>query len=249
MADKIPGFLRQDGNRLYFNMKDKELIYYIPEDYFSSKMVVVDGAFISLLGVFEYAIVDSKTGKQELVKNFRYPSIFVCKPYTIERKKAFKPTKNSKEDDYRLIKFKYGDIVIDSIMTPESIDNVEEFFKMFFITAKIPNSVSYEYLWEYIEDNFNQNGGSYGIHSTLLGIMAAECCTSPSDPRVLYRHTDMKDPHGYQLISIKSKPKYISPYVAITSENFDESLIASVLMKDTPDNKIKTSPMERIVMQ
>lgn len=248
MTDKIPYFLREEKNRLFFNLKNKEMIYYVPEDYFASKMVVVDGEFISLLGVFDHAIVDIKTGKQELVKNFRYPSIFVCKPYTIEKRKKFKPTKTSKEDDYRLVKFGYGDIVVDSVLTPESIDNVEEFFKMFFITAKLPNSIPYDHLWEYIEDNFNQNGGSYGIHATLLGIMAAECCASSNDPRVLYRHTEMKDPHDYQMISIKTKPKYISPYVAITSENFDESLMAAIMMKDLPDSKIKNSPMERIVM-
>ena len=41
-------------------------------------------------------------------------------------------------------------------------------------------------------------------------------------------------------------PKYISPYQAITSENFDEALRAAVLLKDEVDST-PISPLEKIV--
>ena len=40
-------------------------------------------------------------------------------------------------------------------------------------------------------------------------------------------------------------PKYISPYTAITSENWDESVRAAVLMKDKEDAPV--SPLEKVV--
>ena len=58
--------------------------------------------------------------------------------------------------------------------------------------------------------------------------------------------TDMKDMHGYKPISIKATPNYISPYVAMTSENWDESLRSAILIDD---KDIKYSPLEKIVTQ
>ena len=58
--------------------------------------------------------------------------------------------------------------------------------------------------------------------------------------------TNMKDMNSYKPISVKMLPNYISPYVSIISENFDESLRSAVLMKDKED--LPTSPLEKIVM-
>ena len=52
----------------------------------------------------------------------------------------------------------------------------------------------------------------------------------------------------YQQISVKMIPKYTSPYVALTSENWDESLMASILLSDQPEEAIKYSPIEKVVM-
>jgi hypothetical protein len=57
--------------------------------------------------------------------------------------------------------------------------------------------------------------------------------------------TDMKDMNAYKLISIKLIPNYISPYTSIISENWDESLISAILMKDKED--LPYSPLEKIV--
>lgn len=245
---KLPYFLKEKDNSLYFNLKDKELQFYVIENYFNQKSINIDGEYIDLLGVLEYAIVDIKSGKQELVKIMNFPSIFTCRPYTVEKKKQIKPTKNSETDDYRILKFRYEDIVVKSIYTPELITNVEEFFKMLFITAKIPPEIPYDKLWEMMEENFNINGGSYNVDYHLLGMICAEIARSKTNPKIPFRYTEMKNPNDYKLVSIKTLPKYNSPFSAITSENFDESLYASVLMSQGDDKDIKDSPLEKIVM-
>ena len=55
-----------------------------------------------------------------------------------------------------------------------------------------------------------------------------------------------KDMNKYTPINIKMVPKYISPYTAITSENWDEAVRAAVLMKDKVDST-PVSPLEKII--
>jgi len=56
-----------------------------------------------------------------------------------------------------------------------------------------------------------------------------------------YKKGDM---HGYKSIAIKEVPKYVSPFTAITSENWNEAIISSINM----DNKEIYTPMEKIMM-
>jgi len=79
----------------------------------------------------------------------------------------------------------------------------------------------------------------------LFGIMQSELCRDPKDLSRPFRLTDMKDMNAYKHVSIKEIPNYISPYVSITSENFDESLMASILIDD---KDIKSTPLEKIIM-
>jgi hypothetical protein len=52
----------------------------------------------------------------------------------------------------------------------------------------------------------------------------------------------------YVQVSIKSIPKFQSPYNALVSENFDESVLASIIQSDLPEDKIPTTPLEKVMM-
>ena len=55
---------------------------------------------------------------------------------------------------------------------------------------------------------------------------------------------------GYKPISIKRAAKLISAFVAMTSENIDESIMVAVMMSDdekTGKSKHKESPLEKIM--
>ena len=113
-------------------------------------------------------------------------------------------------------------------------------------TAKIPTTIGYDKLWELFFESANLNGLSYGLNIQLFGILIAAICRDPKDFTRKFCETDMKDMHNYTPINIKMVPKYISPYTALTSENWDEAVRAAVLMKGNSENTPE-SPLEKVL--
>lgn len=245
---EVPKFLKLEGNSLLFNEDNKEFHFFVPEEFFNSTsknaIAEIDGQYVSMIGLCNWAIVDSN-GKRGEVKPFYFPTMFLCKPYLIEKVKDIKLTNNSEPGDYRILRFKKGDEVISQTRVPQIIDNVELLFKLMVITAKIPNSIPYDKLWEIFIDSINLNGNSYGLNAQLFGIITASLCRDINDISREFRHSSMSDMTKYKPISVKLIPNYISPYTAISSEYWDESLRSAILMKDKED--LPYSPLEKIV--
>ena len=146
-----------------------------------------------------------------------------------------------------LLKFQKGDEIVTSTKVPQLIDNVEIFFKMAIITAKIPTTIPYDKLWELYFESAKLNGFSYNLNIQLFGALIACISRDKDDITRPFCATDMKDMNNYLPIDIKIAPKYISPYTALTSENWDESVRAAVLMKDKENTPI--SPLEKVITQ
>lgn len=235
----IPKFLKRDKDALLFN-NDGEFVFYVPEIYFQRKFAIVIGEYVNLLGVLDYAIFDSN-GKSSGLKQFRFPTVFLSKPYTIEKIKGVQLTKNTEEQDYRLLKFKKGDQIVVSVKVPKSVENAEEFFKIF-MTGKLPTTIPYDEFHNYFLENIRLNGGNYGISAQLFGIIIGEVSRDVNNPSKLFRHTDIKDMNAYKCISVKDIPKTVSPSAAITSENWDESLVNAMVNKN-----IKYTPLEKLL--
>jgi hypothetical protein len=117
---------------------------------------------------------------------------------------------------------------------------------MLVMTAKIPTTIRYDKLWELFFESGKLNGLSYGLNVQLFGIIIAAVCRDPNDISRRFCDTDMKDMNNYTFINIRDVPKYISPYTAITSENWDEAIRAAVLLKDKAE-KSPESPIEKII--
>lgn len=244
----LPKFLNQQGNALVYNQDNSTFEFYIPSIYFNNTAKVniaeIRGQYVSSIGLFNWAIVDDK-GKRGEVHLFNFPTMFLCKPSSMETVKNLKLSPNIEPDDYNVLKFKKGDEVVSQTRVPMMIDNVEMFFKMFIMTSKIPNSIPYNRLWELFFESARLNDFSYNLNVQLFAILIASLCRDKSDISKRFNETDMKNMNDYKLIDIRTVPKYISPYTAITSENWDESVRAAVLMKDkknTPE-----SPLEKVV--
>lgn len=234
----IPKFLKRDGDSLLFD-QEGELIFYVPEMYFNSKYAIIVGEYVNLLGILDYAIFDEK-GKHSGLKPFRFPTVFLCRPGEMEKVKNVKLTEHIEAQDYRLLKFKKGDQVVVSVKVPEMVSNAEEFYKLF-TSGKMPTTIRYDEIHNYFLENIRLNGADYGISIQLFGIIIGEMCRDPKDLSKLFRHTSMKNITEYQMLNIKEVPKYVSPFTSITSENFDESIVAAILNKNT-----KYSPMEKL---
>jgi hypothetical protein len=52
---------------------------------------------------------------------------------------------------------------------------------------------------------------------------------------------------AYKAISVLKTPNYVDPYVSITSQYWDESLMSAVMMSEDEINK--NSPLEKIMMK
>ena len=246
---KLPSFLKQVDSSLVFN-DDGELLFYIPDSYFGevkkNPIAQIIGQYVSTIGILDWALV-TKNGTISEAKPFKFPTIFLCKPSSIEKVNGLK-LNGLKAKDYRILHFKMGDEVISDINVPQIIDNVETEFSMMVITGnKIPSTVPYDRLHEYFPEAMELNGNSYGLNMQMFGIMISELCRDPKDLSKPFRLGKMEKMTDYQQVSVKTVPNYISPYVALTSENLDESLMAAILLSDEKDSEIKYSPLEKVV--
>jgi len=233
-------FLKRDNDSILFS-GEGEFIFYVPEYFFETKNAVIIGEYVNILGILNYTI--ETNGKNIGLKTFKFPSVLLTKPYAIEKVKNIKLIKNSEEQDYRLLKYKEGDQIIVSTKVPNDIKNVEDFYQMFLITGKIPTTIPYNELQKYYLKTMEVNGSKYGVNIQLFGIVISEQCRDPKDLSKPFRLSNEKDMTNYLPVSIKTIPKYISPYTAITSENWDEALVSAIMAKDGEE-----SPMEKIIM-
>lgn len=237
---KIPDFLKRDGDSLLFN-KEGQFIFYVPEVYFDRGDAIIQGEYINILGILDYAIF-KPDGSNSGLKRFYFPTVFLCKPSRIEKLKKLKLKQATEPSDYRLLVFEKGDAIVVSIHVPQNISNVEDFFRIF-LTGKLPTTIPYDKFQDYFPESIRLNGASYNMNLQMFGIVASEMCRAKGDPSTAFRHTKIKDMMDYQPISIKDLPKYISPNASISSENWDLGIIGAIVN----DNETN-SPLERLIM-
>lgn len=246
---EIPNFAKREEDALLFN-QEGYLVYYIPENYFGA-MTKVEGSYVKVMGSFYYQIFDEKD-KGGKLSIFNFPTMILCKPGKIEKKKNLELGEGSTAADYRLLYFYKGDQLITRIHVDQYIDNVQELFRLHVMTGRIPNGIPYNTLYEYPFESMGLNSGAYAAHSQAMGLLYSKLCRDPSDvskPFRLSKHIDSGKMTGYTPISIKEAAKYISPFVSFTSENMDESIMSAVLLSDK-ENKGQAqhteSPLERL---
>lgn len=243
MSEGLPSFLREDHQKLIFNDKDRELVAYIPEKFFERSIATVIGEYIELLGIFNYTVQDLKTGKNIGLKTFRFPTIFTTMPSITEKVKDVQLIKDSDPMDYRILRYRYDDEFVVSTDVIQSIANVEKCVNLFYVLGFIPNTIPYDQLHEYIMDNMSLNGNSYGVNAQMFGFTISELCRSKKYPTIPFRLSGSSNMHDYKSMSIKNISKLISPYTAIISEDFDESMLYAI-MNDNP----KDTPLEEILV-
>ena len=240
----VPNFLKQEEDSLFFNRDNAELQFFIPEMFFDRGFANVVGDIINVIGVFNYTIVDTKTGKNNGLHPFDFPTVFLTQPGDVEKIKRIKLTKTTPEEDYRVLKFTKGDKVVVSTKVPMEVSNAELFYKMF-TTGKVPNTIPYSTIQLYFVENIDLTGNAYGMNYQMFGILAAELSRSQNNPKVLFRNTNYTDETDYRPISIKDAPRYVSAFTAINSEVKEEAL-ANAIINSKDEKNHKYSPLERL---
>ena len=209
MADyRVPPFLKRDGEELLYN-GEGQLIYAVPEEYFTARVAEEYGSYYVLIGMFNYMQVNKNGTKVGKTKPFDFPTKFMCKPSSMEQKVSGVEL-NKKfggfEDEvlYRLLIFNKGDEVVHSVFVPEAIENVEDFFRLLFMVARLSNTIPYDKVHEYIKENMNLSGSDYGVNAQMYGIIISEIFRDKDDISIPFRNgknidTDM---HGFKTISV-----------------------------------------------
>ena len=179
---KVPPFIKRDKDSLVYNGSG-QLIFCVPERLFETKCVSVYGSTISLTGIFNYIQVGANGKLIGKVKPFNFPSAFGCRPGKVEQNISGKEL-NAKygsfnqNDDYRLLIFNPGDTVVTNVHCTQVVDNVEAFFKLFMINGKIPNTIPYDKLQDYLEYAFQKHVEikmTYLYHSEMARISTKIC--------------------------------------------------------------------------
>ena len=242
MSNGLPSFVKEDNNKLIFIGKNKEMVAYIPEKYFDRKLVEQNGETFDIIGIFNYTVQDLTTGKNIGLHPFKFPTMFTTKPYTTEKVKEIKLIKESTPEDYRIFRYREGDEIAVSTLVPEFVGNVEKFLNLFYSLGYINNTIGYDEILGYITDNMKLNGSTYEVNTQVIGYTISELCRDKDDPNVPYRLSKRTNPHEYKSMALRNISKHVSPYTAIISEDFDESVLYA-MMNNTP----KDTPLEKIL--
>ena len=248
----IPPFAKRDGDALLFD-QDGILEYYIPEDYFgtgNSTSATIEGSYVRLLGSFNYRITDVNGNAGNLM-TFNFPTMFMCRPGKVEKKKNIRLDRGLDESDYRVLTFYKGDQLITRCHVEQHIDNMSELFRLHIQTGRIPNTIPYDTLYQYPYECMSLNSKGYDVHSQAMGLLYSKICRDPQDVSKPFRLSKAINNKmtGYTPISIKEASKYISPFVSLTSENMDESIMSAVLLteEEKSGKQHKESPLERVL--
>lgn len=238
------------GLPAYFKRVNDSIIYdgqgtlkvYVPEKQFDLNIAKIHGDFIDILGIVPYAIED-KSGKMNKLHKINYPTVFSTKPTKVDKLTNVVLTKESKAQDYRVLSFANGAPIVVHTKVPQSTDYVKAMLNLFIITGNIPNTIPYDKIHEYLDRNIRANGANYGINAQLWGVIFSELCRSKKDPDIPFRLSKDTDMYNFEPMSVKEVSKILSPFAAIQSENFDDSVVHAIMT-----DRESTSPLEKILM-
>ena len=237
----IPSWLKRDGESILYN-GDGYFEFFIPERFFDGKnaaKAIINGEYVNLFGILDYQLFNASGNPNGPVRCFKFPTVFLTKPTSIEKARNLKITDWSSSQDYRVLKYEKGAQIVVSTKVPQDLQNVEHFYSLF-LGGNLPVTIPYEELYTYLTENIELAGESYGITNQLLGIVVSEMARDPNNLEKAFRNSNAKH---YTTINIRDIPKFISPYSAIVSENWDDAVVSAIENKNTKD-----IPMEKILM-
>jgi hypothetical protein len=240
---KLPYFCKQEKESILFSAKGKEMVAYIPEKYFDRNIAEQEGDYINIMGIFNYTVQDIETGKNDGLRMFKFPSMFATRPYEVTKVKKLKLTANSDPEDYRVFRYRDDDQIIVSTKVIKFVGNCEKMLNLFFMLGYIINTIPYQDIQDLVIDNMAINGFSYGINNQMFGFAISETCRAKDDETVPFRLSGSKDMNAYKSMSLRNVSRLISPYTALISEDFDESVLAAMLNENP-----KETPLEEILV-
>lgn len=241
MAMQTPSFIAVKGDS-YVYSDNGTFKFYVPEKYFSNKLAEFVGEYIQLFGMVPYALFNKDDKPIGKLRTFKFPASFLTKPDEIEIAKQITLTKNNTPDDYRILKYHKGGVIVVNYNIAEDSENIQRWYSAL-NTGSLPNNLPYDELQNYFLKNIQLTGNSYSVSMQLIGVVIGELCRSNKDIDTPFRLTDSSDMNAYTFVSIKDVPRSASPFAALQSEEWDRAVISAINTDSHRD-----SPLEKIMM-
>ena len=246
--------LTSDGKYIYINSPYAEM--YIPEEIIdtptgdpkpSSISYEYGTGFVTFGICYMRFFKDPNQSRNEVpVRTLVYPNLIETHPS--DSSKGIALMINGKADKYRILKYEHGDVLMEAT-SRKSSQNCEAFMRLL-SSGKIPNSLTYDEVYQAWMDNYAINGMTPNAPAVMLQAIIGEMYRDPSDPsrqfsKVIGSNPKV-DPRSYQAMSMNAVSAYSSVMSALSFERMAEKLTSSINMTKS-GVKQKKSTMEQII--
>ena len=250
----MAGELMNDGKYIYINTPYAEM--YIPEEIIDtptgdpkpSSVAYEYGTGFVTMGIAYMRFFKDPNANRDSVKvsTLVYPNLIETHPS--DSTKGVDLMINGKADRYRILKYEHGDVLMEAT-SRKSSQNCEMFMRLI-SSGKIPNSLSYDEIYQAWMDNYSINGMSPNAPAVVLQAIIGEMCRDPRDPSRQFSKVaganPKVDPRSYQAMSMNAVSAYSSVMSALSFERMTEKLTSSINMTKS-GIKQKKSPIEQII--
>lgn len=247
MAKDI-SFLREVGDQVIFVGNYMEV--YLPKFYFEKGIAITKGVEIETLGIFNFKVFSSEEKKENSpVRTYSFPSIISTKPSSSYNANIPKLVEEADESEFTVLKYYKGDIFITNVNTTQKSDNVQMFIDLL-NAGKLPKTIPYDKILELEIINTSFNGVNLKVPGTVMELIISEIYRDKQDltkPFRLRAGSGQKvSMYDYKAINMKSIPTFNSTFTAVTFEDIDYNLTASV-NKTRQGKKELVSPIEKTI--
>lgn len=239
----INGLFRSDGTDIFLNTDYLE--FYIPDYYFSEncKYAVDYGATIESFGIFGIGIFDKDKFKK--ISLLKIPMDLTIQSYDVEIRDIQFPSGPMK---CRVMKFLKNQKIMPAtyIKKPSYASN---FLKMI-LNGYVPIFVPYSEVYGILQQVCAMNNVNLGVPNYVLEMIISVMYRDKKDPTQKFASIFGKDPnmseYDYQTCNIRRACQYASTFSAITFEDVDTMITAS-LNRSAQNKEEAYTPIEEII--
>lgn len=240
MSNKL---FRNDGTDIFLDCDYIE--FYIPEYYFAESCgYAVDyGAVVETFGIFGVGIFNK--GKMTDLKRIQIPMKIELQSYDMDVLDVNFPTGTMK---CRVLKYIKNQKIMPYRFVKKSTNTVE-LVKMI-LNGYIPTFVPFDQVYSMLLSSCEQNGVNLGVPNYVLEMIVSVIYRQKNDPTQkfskLYGKDETVSPYDYQTANIRRACQYASTFSAITFEDLDTMITAS-LNRSATNKEEAYSPLEDII--
>ena len=242
-------YLKKSDNKLLFTGNVMEA--YVKKSYFDKKINEFIGDKVSLYGLFNFRVSETKTSvinNKSKLHVFNFPVHFVSIPSSIQ-KKELELVEGCGLEKYYVLTYNTNDIVMNTTQCVKDIDNVKCFIDLL-ISGNLPNTINYEDVLKITFNVMEVNGESCGCPGIVESIIVAELYRYKKDQSIPFRKAINRFKNVSQLDYVANNTRSVSAnnstFSGLTFEDIDTMLVYAVNKKRY--NKTENeSPIEQII--